>query len=390
LQKFTGTANNQTLFMHKGSAIVIGAGILGLATARALAKQGFMVKVFERTQKAMGASIRNFGMVWPIGQPGGKLYNRAIRSREVWKTVSAETGIWSEEAGSLHLAYHPDEWQVLQELYEAFRKEGRDLDLLTKEEVTEKSEAVVQKGLLGGLYSREELIVDPREAIAALPDYLSEKYGIEFYWGKCVTYIADQGVYIGNEESYEADLIFVCSGADFETLYPVEFANLPLTKCKLQMMRLVTQPDKWRIGPALCGGLSLIHYSSFRAASTLLLLKKRYQEEMAEYLEWGIHVMVSQNGCGELTIGDSHEYGLAPDPFDKDLINKLILDYLSTFARFKDPCLAESWNGIYPKLTDGETDIFFSPEPYVYIINGVGGAGMTLSFGLAEELMNGF
>jgi hypothetical protein len=51
--------------------------------------------------------------------------------------------------------------------------------------------------------------------------------------------------------------------------------------------------------------------------------------------------------------------------------------------------VAETWNGVYAKLTDGEADLFFSPEPYVYIINGVGGAGMTLSFGLAEELVSG-
>jgi glycine/D-amino acid oxidase-like deaminating enzyme len=153
------------------------------------------------------------------------------------------------------------------------------------------------------------------------------------------------------------------------------------------MMRLAIQSDGWRIGPSLCGGLSRIHYKSFTVAPSLPLLKKRYEEEMNSFLEWGIHVMVSQNGKGELTIGDSHEYGMTHDPFDKDFINKMILDYLKTFARFKCWNIAETWNGIYPKLTDGETDLFLSPEPGVYLINGVGGAGMTLSFGLAEELV---
>src|SRR6516225_3887409 len=115
------------MIMQSRSAIVIGAGIVGLATARALALRGFSVKVFERSEMAVGASIRNFGMVWPIGQPCGKMYNRAIRSREIWKDLSSKADFWSEAAGSLHVAYHADEWLVLQELAEVFRKEGRQV-----------------------------------------------------------------------------------------------------------------------------------------------------------------------------------------------------------------------------------------------------------------------
>ena len=109
---------------------------------------------------------------------------------------------------------------------------------------------------------------------------------------------------------------------------------------------------------------------------------------MAEYLKWGIHVMVSQNESGELTIGDSHEYGLVFDPFDKQSINKLITDYLKTFAVFKNWQLMQSWHGIYPKRTNGETEFIYHPQPGVTIINGIGGAGMTLSFGFAEEVVS--
>jgi FAD dependent oxidoreductase TIGR03364 len=375
--------------MVSRSAIVIGAGIVGLATARALALQGFSVKVFERSDKAVGASIRNFGMVWPIGQPTGKMYDRAVRSRDVWKEIATRADFWHDPAGSLHLAYHPDEWLVLQELYHVFCKEGRPVRLLDKDAVAASSPAVITKGLIGGLYSSDEVIVDPREAIGSLPGWLMEQFPITFHWGKCVSYISDQIVYIGNEEEHEADLVFICNGADFETLYPEQFAQQPVTKCKLQMMRLVSQPGDWRIGPALCGGLSLIHYNSFKAAPSLPVLRQRYAGELSDYLEWGIHVMVAQNGRGELTVGDSHEYGLTHDPFDKEFINRKILDYLRCFACFRDWTVTETWNGIYAKLTDGEADLFFSPEPYVYVINGVGGAGMTLSFGLAEELVAG-
>jgi glycine/D-amino acid oxidase-like deaminating enzyme len=106
---------------------------------------------------------------------------------------------------------------------------------------------------------------------------------------------------------------------------------------------------------------------------------------MPDYLDWGIHVMVSQNESGELTIGDSHEYGMTHDPFDKEFINRMVLDYLKKFADLRNWNLIQSWNGIYSKLTNGDTDLFFSPEPGVYILNGLGGAGMTLAFGFAEE-----
>ena len=61
------------------------------------------------------------------------------------------------------------------------------------------------------------------------------------------------------------------------------------------------------------------------------------------------------------------------------------MDYLAKFVFCNNWKLTQSWNGIYAKMTNGETEVFLNPEPGVYILNGLGGAGMTLSFGLAEE-----
>ena len=373
--------------MEQRTAIVIGAGIVGLAIARALAVKGYKVKVIERNQKTVGASIRNFGMIWPIGQPAGHLYERALQTKSIWKSICDEANIWYTETGSVHVAHQPDEWEVLQELYASFSKD-RPVELLSKQQTEQVCTAAETKTLFGALYCKDEMIINPVKAIEALAGYLAEKYAVEFLWSKCVSYIADYTVYIGNTEEYEADLIFICSGTDFETLYPEEFSSLPFTKCKLQMLRTVAQPGEWRMGAALCGGLSLIHYKSFAIAPSLTALKKRYEKEMHQYTDWGIHVMACQNENGQVTIGDSHEYGLTHDPFNKEKINHLILSYLSKIARFKEWNIVETWNGIYPKLTNGDTDLFYSLEQGVYLVNGLGGAGMTLSFGLAEEIIN--
>ncbi|OJV17537.1 MAG: oxidoreductase [Dyadobacter sp. 50-39] len=368
------------------SAIVIGAGIVGLATARALATRGYKVTVIERSTQAVGASIRNFGMVWPIGQPEGALYERALHAKSIWKEVLAGAKCWSQEAGSLHMAYHQDELEVIQQFVEV--SPYRPVSFLNAEETLAKSPAVNPDGLLGSLYSADEMIVDPREAIAAIPGYLTAALDVTFIWNTAISKVEYPTVFSG-EKSWSADEIFVCSGQDFETLYPEQFAAAPLTKCKLQMMRLEAQPDDWRIGPALCGGLSFIHYHGFRAAASLPGLKARYERDYAEYLKWGIHVMASQNGLGEITVGDSHEYALTFDPFDREFINKMILDYLGTFAQLKSPKVFQSWHGIYPKMTNGATEIVMRPESGVTIINGLGGNGMTLSFGLCDEVVGG-
>jgi FAD dependent oxidoreductase TIGR03364 len=297
-------------------------------------------------------------------------------------------GIFIDPVGSMHLAYHRDEALVLEELYEIYKNE-RPVELLNAEQVTTRSGAVISTGLRSGFYSGDEVIVDPRQAIGSFPAYFSERYGIEFIWNKAVIGV-DEGIVHTADGRYSADLVIVCSGVEFETMFPEIFAARTAVKCKLQMLRYAAQPDNWRIGPALCGGLSLIHYHSFKAASSLRELKKRYEDEMPEYLQWGIHVLVSQNGKGELTIGDSHEYGGTHDPFDKQFINALILKYLGQFATFRKNELIETWNGVYTKLSDGAPYFFTSPAKGVYLFNGLGGAGMTLSFGLAEKLVESF
>ena len=373
--------------MSKKSAIVVGAGILGLATARALANNGFQVKVIERSQFSIGASIRNFGMLWPIGQPDGQLYDRAIRSREIWKEFFHSVKIPYNACGSLHLAYCQEELDVLEELAALFNEGGRPVNLLSADQIMNRFCGINQHNLVGGLYSDDEVIVDPREGIRNLPDYLNSKFGIEFIWGTAISR-AQSGAVFSSSKRFDADLIFICSGADFEVLYPEIFSKQEITKCKLQMMRFVSEESGFKIGTSVCGGLSLLHYKSFTASKSLETLKLKIEEELPEYLKWGIHVMVSQNMKGELTVGDSHEYGLDFDPFDKNFINQMILDYLRRMMHIDDWKLIESWNGIYPKMINGKTDLYLEAESGVHIVNGIGGNGMTLSFGLAEEIVN--
>lgn len=364
------------------SVIVIGAGIMGLATAKALAEKKWEVTVIERSTFAQGASIRNFGMIWPIGQPSGKLYERAMRTKAIWKEICHQMGYWFEEAGSLHLAQTIEEAQVMQELDTLFGVE-RPVNWLSRNQLQELSPAINAKNVIGGLWSRDEAIVESRKIIRDLPTYLSEQLGVKFYFDSIASSIQSGGVIINNK-LVQSDLICICTGVDFQLLYPDIYQSDFITT-KLQMMRTVPQPDNWRIGPSLCGGLSLAHYKSFEEAPSLKSLKSQLAEKYPEYLKHGIHVMVSQNHLGELTIGDSHHYGHAIEPFDQTQINILILEYLNQICAFKNLSIAQVWNGQYSKLIQSGDDYFRELEPGVWALNGLGGAGMTLSFGTMED-----
>jgi FAD dependent oxidoreductase TIGR03364 len=372
---------------HRADVAIVGAGILGLAHAWAAAQRGLRVVVFERGRRASGASVRNFGLIWPIGQTHGAMHQLALRSREIWLEVLEDARLPFFATGSLHLAYRDDEAAVGREFAERASGLGYDCMWLETSEVLQCSAAALPEGLIGGLWSPVEMTVDPRLVLASLPEYLRERFGVEVRFGTAVRAIDLPAIDAGTER-WKADRVIICSGEDFESLFPETYAQAGLMRVKLQMLRTVPQPEGWRLGPALAAGLTLRFYPSFQVCESLGALRERIAQETPEYERWGIHGLVSQTVQGELTLGDSHEYGLCTDVFNKEEIDGLILKYISGFLRAPDMTIAQRWHGVYAKHPEAPY-LSLDPAPGVRIVTSPGGAGMTLSFGVAERTIEG-
>lgn len=363
--------------------IVIGAGIVGLAFARSSALRGKRVLLLERDEFAKGATVRNFGLVWPIGQPLGARFNRAKVSAQIWDEFGAQGLLEVRSTGSLHLARSPLECQVLQEFATLH---GDLVEMVTPEEARALSPAVRAEGLLGGLFSPHERMVNPRLAAAALANWLKTEAGVECRFGATVVGVETGQILLSDGERYSAPQIFVCSGPDLRTLFPAALAQAGVTLCKLQMMRTAPQPLTWQLGPALCAGLTLGHYEGFEVCPSLPALRQEFAERYPDQLRLGIHVLVSQQGDGGVILGDTHAYGPTHTPFQDTAADEHVLNYLAEFADL--PCLqiAERWVGVYPRLR-GCSELILDPLPGVTLVNALGGAGMTMSFGLAEEVV---
>ena len=368
----------------KHDVAIVGAGIVGLSHSWIAAREGKRVVLFEKSPRPIGASIRNFGMIWPIGQSAGEMHDVALASRSLWCEMAEMAGFWLRECGSIHLAHRADEWRVLEEFSEQADSLGYDCALLTKDEVVQKANGANPNKLRGGLWSPTEMCVDPREVLRVLPGFLQDHYGVEVHFSSPVRSVSGSELESTDGRRWRAEEILIASGSDFETLFPEVFAKSGLRRCKLQMMRTPAQPNGWQIGPHLASGLTLRHYANFATCCSLEQLKQRILNETPELDRFGIHVMAAQNGRGEVILGDSHEYGDAAEPFCCGKIDKLILRELRSLICLEDWSISERWYGEYSEHPD--LPYFVTrPQPGVKIITGLGGAGMTLSFGVAAH-----
>jgi len=360
---------------------IVGAGIVGLAYATVAVDRGHRVTVFERDPAATSASVRNFGMLWPIGQALTPSYGTALRSLSRWQRLAAEADLWLNPCGSVHVAHEDDEMEVLRQFHAAASTAGIDCHLLDPSDVRKLSPAN-PVGLCGGLWSPTEAGVDPRCSVARIASHLAENRGVTVHFATPVTEASTETLRTADGGIHRFDRIIVCGGSDVDSIFPGLLREQGIRRCKLQMLATPRHPAP--IGPFLAGGLTLRHYGNFTACPALDAVKRRIAARFPELDRFGIHVMIAQNQDGRLILGDSHEYEADVSPFDRQEIDDLILRELRRIAVLPDWTIAERWHGVYGKHPSNAV-VRTEPEPGVFVRVGTGGAGMTMSFGLAED-----
>jgi FAD dependent oxidoreductase TIGR03364 len=360
---------------------VVGAGILGLATALAAARRRLRVAVIDRDSQANGASVRNFGFVTVAGQERGAMWTRARRSREVWCEVAAAAGIPIVHRGLWMTARRPESVRVLEEFMATDMAVG--CRLLTPAEARRRWAPLAAPDLAAVLESTLELRVESREALPRLAAWLADSHGVTFLRNTAVVGI-DLPIVRTSRGQVRADRVAVCPGDDFNTLYPGRLAAYPLTRCKLQMLRLAD--PGFKLPGALMSDLGLGRYGGYAALDAAAPLKARLAVEQADHLRHGVHLIVVQSADGSLVVGDSHDYAETPDPFSRDAVDALILDEFRSALGLAPPRVLERWVGTYASAADRPV-LLDSPAPQVRVVIVTCGAGASTGFAIGEEVV---
>jgi D-hydroxyproline dehydrogenase subunit beta len=360
---------------------VVGAGIIGLATALAGVHRGLRVVVIDRDAQANGASVRNFGFVTVTGQERGQMWRRARRSREVWQQVTAAAAIPVTQRGMWMMVRRGESIRVLDDFLGTEMAEG--CRLLSAAEARKRCPALLAPALAAVMESTLELRVDSRVAIPRLAAWLAQAKGVTFVRSTRVLDI-DVPVLRTSRGSFEAERVAVCPGDDFNGLYAQRLASFDLTRCKLQMLRLAA--PGFTLPATLMSDLGLARYLGYAALESAGPLKARLLTEQPEQLKNGVHLIVVQGADGSLVVGDSHHYAPTPDPFGSSAIDALILDEYRAVLGLEPPPVLERWTGTYASAANPGV-LFDTPQPNVRIAIVTCGAGASTGFAIGEEVV---
>ena len=324
--------------------LIVGAGILGLSHAFAAAKRGLKVQVFERSATPLGASVRNFGMALVTGQPPGEMLDLARASREIWAGWAQHAGFDLKQNGSYLFARTEAEEHLLDAFcqgrarefgYRAELLRGADLDRLYGGQFSH------HRAALHGLDDQQ---LYSREAIPALIGYLQRELGVEFHFSTLVSEV-EPGCVHTTAGSFKGAQVIVCSGHDYQTLLAEPLASLDPHICRLQMLRVRPKIDL-QLHHALMTGLSCVHYGAFADLPEAAAVQAEILRDSPHLDRHGIHLLVSPTPYGDLIIGDSHDYGRDPSPFNGEQVDNWMLQ-LCEQTLGCEVQVVERWQGVY-------------------------------------------
>jgi sarcosine oxidase subunit beta len=227
-------------------AIIIGAGITGLATACELARAGVGVTVLEARRFGAMASGWTLGGVRQSGRDPAELplAQAAIERWAQWdRELGAETGY--RRGGNLRLARTPGEVETIRRMVEAQRKLGLALDLLPDLRAVREVAPAIGEAVLAASFCPGDGHADPDRTIAALVA-AARRAGVDLREGVRVSAVTTSGGRVRGVDTthgrFEADSVILACGIHAPGLLAPLGFPLPLAVKRVCVVQTTPMP----------------------------------------------------------------------------------------------------------------------------------------------------
>jgi glycine/D-amino acid oxidase-like deaminating enzyme len=344
------------------SVVIVGAGIVGCATAYELTKGGVPVTLIDRGEVSSGTTGLGEGNALCSDKDEGPELDLAVAGMPLFDEIEAVVGEPARIRRKGALIVHPDEatWAGDPARAERLRAAGVHASLLSPDEVCE-LEPNLTGEIHGALYVPDDLQCNPRAIAEALAAW-SEDHGAEIRTGtEAAALEPGTGVHLADGTLLPAEHIVLAAGPWSAPLAVTAGLTLPLEPRKGQLTRLhLPDPDPAFLRRKIVDGSYLASVTSTAA-------------------DRQISTVVETTWEGHVIVGSTRERCGFDPTVDNDLAAEVQARAAQLIPELTGVKLDSSWVGFRPWLPDGLPAIGGSQAaPGLWIGTGHEGAGIQL------------
>jgi glycine/D-amino acid oxidase-like deaminating enzyme len=340
--------------------IIVGAGIVGAACARALARDGLRVTIVDAAMIGGGATAAGMGHVVVMDDSPAQLALTQY-SQQLWHELAAELPEDCEydRCGTFWVAADGEEMAAAKEKQAVLRQHGIRADLLDARQLAE-AEPQLRPGLAGGLAQPDDLVVYPPCVARWLIEGAVAK-GAELRLDCRVVALGGDHVVLADGTRLAAGCVVNAAGTAAAKLTP----GLPI------------RPRKGH----------LVITNRYPGFIRRQLVELGYIKSAAGASNESVAFNVQPRRTGQVLIGSSRQYDVESDEVQAAILARMLcraIEYLPGLAGLS---AIRTWTG-FRAATEDKLPLI-GPWPEVkglHLATGHEGLGITTSLGTGELL----
>ncbi|HEX3985385.1 MAG TPA: FAD-binding oxidoreductase [Acidobacteriaceae bacterium] len=343
--------------------VVVGAGIVGAACARACALRGLRTVVVDGAVVGGGATAAGMGHIVAMDDSPAQLALTAY-SQQLWREMAEDLPpeVEFDACGTLWVAADEEEMAEVRRKQGVYASIGIATEVLDSHALAE-AEPHLRRGLAGALQAGSDAVLYPPCAAAFLIRE-AQRAGAEVLLGQAVVSAGQGRVRLQNGTALSAARIVLAAGADSSRLLP----GVPVRKRRGHLVITDRYPGYVRHQLVELGYLKSAH--SMTTDSVAFNVQPRK--------------------TGQLLIGSSREYGAEVAEVNRALMTAMLARAESYLPGLGALGAIRVWTGFRAATPDKLPLIGPWPgDATLWLATGHEGLGITTSLGTAEVLVTG-
>ena len=341
-----------------GRVVVVGAGIVGAAIARALSREGMSLTIVDPRPVGSGATAAGMGHL-PVMDDSEAQFALCRYSQSLWDEAADRLppSVEFDRCGTLWVAADDEEMAEVHRKKRFYDDRGLEAHVLDSAALAE-AEPHLRPGLAGGLVlPRDGVIYPPCAAKFFLDEAIGR--GAEPRIGVAVAAIEGRAVTLATGQRIEADAVVNAAGWQASRLTP----GLEIRPRKGHLVITDRYPGWIRYQILELGYLKSSHGSD----------------------EDSVAFNVQPRRTGQILVGSSRQFDVSDPKVDRPILERMIrraIDYMPGLAKLS---AIRAWTGFRAATPDSLPIIGPHPEiSGLYLATGHEGLGITTSLGTAE------